>query len=349
MDKISQKSNFEVGRIVSEESSQDDSCVHVAVRIRPNSTPEGGTCLRLVSQEGDDDTLDDEAFVFDPPISAKEFQTIQIGENELSQNYTFDNVFPTSISQEGMYSACVASLVHSCLEGYNATIFAYGQTGSGKTHSMIGDLRPQQDEAGVIPRALEDIFYGLEQKAESQKLDISLPSSPHYDTPQNQLPTSKPPFEYQVRVQFLELYGEEIHDLVGEETEDQPQSSDKGTSRKKIRSRSKSSTKMTGCLAVRDGKVGEDAEVIGACNVKVHSAEEALNSLRYGMARRRTEKTAMNSESSRSHAIFTLVIQQTQRKPSVRNESVEMKTSKIHFVDLAGSERIKSAKTKGKR
>jgi len=72
------------------------------------------------------------------------------------------------------------------------------------------------------------------------------------------------------------------------------------------------------------------------------------------MARRRTEKTAMNSESSRSHAIFTLVIQQTRRKSSLtgtaaQKESVEMKTSKIHFVDLAGSERIKSAKTKGQR
>merc|ERR1719491_319454 len=73
---------------------------------------------------------------------------------------------------------------------------------------------------------------------------------------------------------------------------------------------------------------------------------------------RRTEQTAMNAASSRSHAIFTLVIQQTQRKVSieagdaigvVQESVVEMKTSKIHFVDLAGSERIKNAKTAGKR
>jgi len=66
----------------------------------------------------------------------------------------------------------------------------------------------------------------------------------------------------------------------------------------------------------------------------------------------------MNSESSRSHAIFTVMIQQTQRKVSsatddsidAENKSImEMKTSNIHFVDLAGSESIKKSKTEGKR
>jgi len=207
------------------ESNQDDSCVHVAVRIRPSSpTPSDGNRLRLVSQEVDDDQfvilpVASEISNCEPSISANKFQTIQVGEeNKSVKEYSFDHVFPDKTNQGELYSKCVNSLVNCCLEGYNATIFAYGQTGSGKTHTMIGDLGQQNDEAGVIPRALEDIFNGLEQKAESQKLEMSSPGSPH---PQHRRSSSKPPFEYQVQVQFLELYGEEIHDLVGEDGIDQ--------------------------------------------------------------------------------------------------------------------------------
>jgi len=355
-DNICATSFDEVGGFSADEPGQDDSCVHVAVRIRPNpdsTTPSYGNCLRLLSPEVDDDAFvvlpsASELSSIEPSTSVNKFQTIQVGENESSQNYTFDHVFPPSTCQGDLYSKCVNSLVNSCLEGYNATIFAYGQSGSGKTHTMIGNLGQQDDATGVIPRALEKIFNGLEQKAESQKLEILSPGPPDDDTT---LPrsSSKPPYEYQVQVQFLELYGEEIHDLVDEDVINQTQSLDRETPIK--RRGGQKTVRIAKRLRIRDGKVGEDAEVIGLSTVKVYSAEEALNSVRRGTALRRTEQTGLNSESSRSHAIFTLVIQQTERKVSVMEtkESMEMKTSKIHFVDLAGSERIKSAKTKGKR
>jgi hypothetical protein len=45
------------------------------------------------------------------------------------------------------------------LEGYNATIFAYGQTGTGKTYTMEGfRYNMIDDERGIVPRAVEDIF-----------------------------------------------------------------------------------------------------------------------------------------------------------------------------------------------
>jgi chromosomal replication initiation ATPase DnaA len=47
------------------------------------------------------------------------------------------------------------------LEGYNGTIFAYGQTGTGKTHTMTGK-EDDYKERGIIPRAFEDIFKGVE-------------------------------------------------------------------------------------------------------------------------------------------------------------------------------------------
>ena len=59
----------------------------------------------------------------------------------------------------------------------------------------------------------------------------------------------------------------------------------------------------------------------------------------------------MNENSSRSHAIFTVTINQTRRKKSKSGGKmdVEMKTSKIHIVDLCGSERVKRSMTIGKR
>lgn len=40
------------------------------------------------------------------------------------------------------------------MEGYNSLVFAYGQTASGKTYTLMGS----EDEPGIIPRALKDVF-----------------------------------------------------------------------------------------------------------------------------------------------------------------------------------------------
>ena len=45
------------------------------------------------------------------------------------QSFTFDHVFNDEATQNTIYNDTVKPLVHSCLDGYNATVFAYGQTG----------------------------------------------------------------------------------------------------------------------------------------------------------------------------------------------------------------------------
>jgi kinesin family member 11 len=81
------------------------------------------------------------------------------------------------------------------LSGYNCTLFAYGQTGTGKTYTMSGDLEDFHGtigvEAGIIPRTLHRLFHTLD----------SLGS------------------EYSVKVSFIELYNEELRDLLGLEDE----------------------------------------------------------------------------------------------------------------------------------
>ena len=313
---------------------EENTCIHVVVRVRPLSKKERetNTCIHIESTSDQNDS--------------PQFQTIRIGENKSAKNFTFDNVFSPQTNQQELYSTCINSLVQSCLKGYNTTVFAYGQTGSGKTYTMIGDLRSLNHDSGVIPRALEGIFVGLEQTKKDEMMDTDAENQKSFAP----LPSSKPPFEYEVKVQFLGLYGEDIFDLVGGEDVT-------STNRAQSLKKEKSSKRKVGRLVLRDGKDGEDAEVIGAGQAKVQSSEMALEYLQRGMKMRHIAPTAMNAESSRSHVIFTLLIQQTYRKAYIGSSEnfgeqkvvVEMKTSKMHFVDLAGSERIKSAKTQGKR
>ena len=187
--------------VFEEEQEEDEldnngsSSVQVAVRVRPflPSEAEASSCIETKSGN----------------------QTIRIGGNE-GPIFTFDHTLPESTSQKDVYSACVVPLVQACLRGYNATVLAYGQTGSGKTHTIVGpsiqeEIYALNDEdsnfstsasSGVIPRALKDLFHHLSSK--KAKLCAT----------QNHTQTQQQPYEYEVRVQFLELYGEEINDTV---------------------------------------------------------------------------------------------------------------------------------------
>lgn len=98
----------------------------------------------------------------------------------------------------------------------------------------------------------------------------------------------------------------------------------------------------------------------------VTSIDDALQCLRLGALSRTTASTQMNTQSSRSHAIFTLHIKQ-QRLVTVNNDENSMEnnkeennidvttnefetlSAKFHFVDLAGSERLKRTGATGER
>lgn len=103
-------------------------------------------------------------------------------------------------------------------------------------------------------------------------------------------------------------------------------------------------------------KIHEDLyggiQVKGVSLKTVTSKEEALECLKLGTLSRSTASTQMNTQSSRSHAIFTLHIKQqrlvTETDDSYPNE-FETLTAKFHFVDLAGSERLKRTGATGER
>jgi kinesin family protein 4/21/27 len=68
----------------------------------------------------------------------------------------------------------VRELVLTCFEGYNAAVLAYGQTGSGKTYTMgTGLPRGQEEqEEGIIPKVIKEIFGQVEERREVSKFII---------------------------------------------------------------------------------------------------------------------------------------------------------------------------------
>ncbi|CAN1772180.1 Kinesin-like protein KIN-5C [Linum perenne] len=98
-----------------------------------------------------------------------------IAGKQIDRVFTFDKVFGPKAQQRDLYDQAVVPIVHEVLEGFNCTIFAYGQTGTGKTYTMEGECKRAKSgpngelpqEAGVIPRAVKQIFDTLEgQNAE---------------------------------------------------------------------------------------------------------------------------------------------------------------------------------------
>ncbi|KAM7338931.1 chromosome-associated kinesin KIF4A isoform X1 [Alexandromys fortis] len=210
------------------------------------------------------------------------------------KSFTYDFVFDPSTEQEEVFNTAVAPLIKGIFKGYNATVLAYGQTGSGKTYSMGGAYTAEQEHEstiGVIPRVIQLLFQEINKKSD---------------------------FEFTLKVSYLEIYNEEILDLL-------------------CPSREKTQINIR-----EDPKEG--IKIVGLTEKTVLVASDTVDCLEQGNNSRTVASTAMNSQSSRSHAIFTISVEQ--RKKNDKNSNFR---SKLHLVDLAGSERQKKTKAEGDR
>ncbi|XP_045453032.1 chromosome-associated kinesin KIF4-like [Melitaea cinxia] len=131
--------------------------------------------------------------------------------------------------------------------------------------------------------------------------------------------THEDKFIFKVTVSFMELYQEQCYDLLS--------GKERGHS----------------IIEIRED-INKGVILPGISELAVSSTMETMSVLERGSAGRVTGSTAMNQASSRSHAVFTIVIAKESR--SDKNIAT---TSKFHLVDLAGSERIKKTKASGER
>ncbi|GMQ11277.1 hypothetical protein CsSME_00053968 [Camellia sinensis var. sinensis] len=197
--------------------------------------------------------------------------------------FKFNKVYGPMAAQAEVYSD-IQPLIRSVLDGYNVCIFAYGQTGSGKTYTMTGPDGGSEEEWGVNYRALNDLFQISQNRSRV--------------------------FMYEVNVQMVEIYNEQVRDLLSNDG-----------SQKKYPSQS----------------------VPDACMQTVKSTSDVVELMETGLRNRAKGATAMNERSSRSHSVVTIHVRGTDTKTgaSLRGS--------LHLVDLAGSERVDRSEVTGDR
>ena len=232
--------------------------------------------------------------------------------------FTFDKTFGEDANTARVYSDVAKGIVSSVVNGLNGTIFAYGQTSSGKTYTMQGSGTIQSgsssnDDGGVVHMAARDIFSQIKGQAEDRI--------------------------FLVRASFLEIYNEEVRDLLSPSNQTLPIREDP-----------------------KRGVFVQSVEEI------VTDFESLLRILFQGEKSRAFAATAMNERSSRSHTIFRITIESRQKGSGNGNDSDDenfmydsdkensdpsgdgaVRISTLNLVDLAGSESVRHTGATGER
>lgn len=220
------------------------------------------------------------------------------------KSYNFDRVWGPESTQTGVFRD-VEQLALSVVDGYNACIFAYGQTGSGKTFTMEGISQGKQ--YGVSYRTIQKLFGLLHFRRQMQ--DQSGPEAPA--------------FAFQLQVGMLEIYNDEVYDLLTPF----PKGANEKNPKKKP-------------LEVRRGADGY-VEVPGLTKEEVRSIGDVMDLLDRGTKNRASAATNLNEHSSRSHMILNVSV-------SSGLEGQPANKGNLYLVDLAGSERVRRSEVEGK-
>ena len=199
---------------------------------------------------------------------------------EPPKEFTFDGAFDWNSRQCDLYDGTCKAIVNQVMEGFNGTVFAYGQTGTGKTWTMEG-AAGDAELKGVIPRCFEHIFEEIGAIDEK---------------------------EFLVRASYLEIYNEELRDLL----------------KKDVKNRLELKEDPESGVYVKD-----------LSSFVVKSVKEIDQVFIAGTKNRTVGATLMNADSSRSHSIFSIIIEQS----GIVGGETQMAMGKLNLVDLAGSER----------
>ncbi|KAH8307716.1 hypothetical protein KR044_010786 [Drosophila immigrans] len=320
----------------STENSELESGPQVFLRMRPVESP---SKLYVISEDSN---------VLITSAAPNENSSNNINRKE--NHYSFSSIFDSSVGQRDIYDKCVGPKIQ---EEECVTVLAYGTSGSGKTYTLLGD----NAMAGVIPRALENIFTMYKhQLYASPKIKLVNSRIVLLDDDvvikelqvRHQLMTQCPdiaaqyhrlhhaiqgdhefaPLETEdvsvmVWVSFVEIYNELVYDLL---TLPPKQANMSEPRRKNLK------------IVCNKGQVF----IKGLTSVFVKSGEDAIRLLRLGQQRITYASTAVNANSSRSHCVFTVDVLKYHRSGVTTHSSYK-------FCDLAGSERVDKTGTIGSR
>ena len=240
------------------------------------------------------------------------------------KDFFYDYIADENSSQAEIFEQCGKKICDNALEGYNATIFAYGQTGSGKTYTLLGKSITNKLEnrsnniSAVINTNSEDvemndinndINYYYDKNDERIGL---LPRILYYLFDNSSKDESESKFIF--KISYMEIYMENLKDLLN-------------PNNKNIKL-----SDVNGVLDIKNLR-----------KLIISSPEEAIKYIIDGNHFRHTGQTLMNSESSRSHAIISIYIENNLIKEN------KIKKSVFHIIDLAGSERQKKTESYGDR
>ena len=172
-------------------------------------------------------------------------------------------------------------MIESAVSGINASCFAYGMTGSGKTHTILGDLyNGTIGEEGISNMAIDFLFNKIQENETKN---------------------------YVVKMSYLEIYNEQIIDLLGD---------------------------CTGSLMIVEDPL-RGVIVPGLSEYHITSSNVFRSYILKGNQRRTMAETSANQFSSRSHAILQLLIEAKSKDGAILNYTA----AKLFLIDLAGSER----------
>ncbi len=303
------------------------SAVRVCVRVRPLTQKEkedGRRCIVRMYGDGKKTQLIDPAWYEErKKINervAEETSHIWVSSFEFDRSFwSVDGTpedlrrveeAPTFARQEDVYEFVGTSVIAQARKGYNTSILAYGQTGAGKSYTMMGtggaftsNFSPEQ--FGLIPRIMHGLFQEMAQDPRDLKAGAKQESG-----------------AWQVFVSYLEIYNEQVRDLFVK----------------------KDGTVSRNCaqkfLRVREHPQG-GSYAAGLTEHRVQNYEDVERLLIHGSNMRTVASTNMNDKSSRSHALFSVILKYQRGGLTIR--------SKIDLVDLAGSERAKLTGAEGER
>ncbi|XP_078452781.1 uncharacterized protein LOC144720149 [Lampetra planeri] len=160
-------SGWETTRGAESEDAPWDS-FRVLVRLRPgDKSDETKRCVKVEGQHG---------------------VQINTGRGNQTQVLEFDAVLDEDASQRDVYEAIAKPLARRVLDGFHGCVATYGAPATGKTHSLYGTGLGGGRQRGLLSRAAEDIFQGM------QKSSVGC--------------------THRVVVSFIQLWNERLYDLL---------------------------------------------------------------------------------------------------------------------------------------